>query len=350
MTTSPLAYFWGDDELVGRARRRPTSQAALAAESGAPAGALGRCAATHDARRGAGRRARTSASRPPVMFGGGTLAVVTDVGRRWPRHDRAPRRAHRDARPLAPGNAPGRSSRPAKIGRQGTVAQAALADAVAAAGGGSCAVRRPRRPAASTGWIEAEARERGLDARPGRREGAAPSGSAASSRQGDVERRYQTRTAARWSSTSSRSTATAGTITVDDVRALVAEAVPGSVWAFSDAVGERQAGPALDLPRAAARRHPEPVLIDRPPPSDPRAARDRATGWRRRALPGRVAQAMGITSEYRAQNAGGPGAALDDRRSCTARSTACSSSTRWSRARRAPVRTRRSVAWRSRCG
>ena len=28
-------------------------------------------------------------------------------------------------------------------------------------------------------------------------------------------------------------------IAADDVRALVAEAVPGSVWAFTDAVGER---------------------------------------------------------------------------------------------------------------
>ena len=41
----------------------------------------------------------------------------------------------------------------------------------------------------------------------------------------------------------------------------MAEAVPGSVWAFSDAVGERKVGPALALLERMVETAPEPVLI-----------------------------------------------------------------------------------------
>ena len=50
-------------------------------------------------------------------------------------------------------------------------------------------------------------------------------------------------------------------ITADDVRALVAEAIPASVWAFTDAVGERRAEAAVDLLDRLLEDTPEPVLL-----------------------------------------------------------------------------------------
>ena len=47
----------------------------------------------------------------------------------------------------------------------------------------------------------------------------------------------------------------------DDVTALVAEAVPGSVWAFTDAVGERRVEQALELLDRLLEATPEPVLL-----------------------------------------------------------------------------------------
>ena len=77
----------------------------------------------------------------------------------------------------------------------------------------------------------------------------------------DAERRYQTRTR-RWSSTSSPSIARPAPIGRDDVRALVAEALPGRVWAFSDAVGERKRGvrPSTSS-TGCSTPTPEPVLL-----------------------------------------------------------------------------------------
>ncbi len=50
-------------------------------------------------------------------------------------------------------------------------------------------------------------------------------------------------------------------ISTDDVRALVPEAVPGSVWAFTDAVGLRDGGRAAGLLDRLAGTTPEPVLL-----------------------------------------------------------------------------------------
>ena len=50
-------------------------------------------------------------------------------------------------------------------------------------------------------------------------------------------------------------------IEADDVRALVAEAVPSSVWAFTDAVGERRAEAALGWLDRLLENTPEPVLL-----------------------------------------------------------------------------------------
>jgi DNA polymerase-3 subunit delta len=50
-------------------------------------------------------------------------------------------------------------------------------------------------------------------------------------------------------------------VTVDDIRALVPEAVPGSIWGFVDAVGMRQGTRAIDLLERLLDATPEPVLL-----------------------------------------------------------------------------------------
>ena len=134
-----------------------------------------------------------------------------------------------------------------------------LADAVAAAGG---IVRQFKSPQGR--------RARGLDRGRGPRARADararapprrwPSGSAATSARPTPS--AATRPGSpRWSSTSSPSTAATAPIAPDDVRALVAEAVPGSVWAFTDAVGERRVERALEALDRLLETTPEPVLL-----------------------------------------------------------------------------------------
>jgi DNA polymerase-3 subunit delta len=76
----------------------------------------------------------------------------------------------------------------------------------------------------------------------------------------DAERRNQTRMAALELDKLSLYRGT-GPVSVDDVRALVAEAVPGSVWALTDAVGQRDAAKASALLDRLAPSTPEPVLL-----------------------------------------------------------------------------------------
>jgi DNA polymerase III delta subunit len=88
-------------------------------------------------------------------------------------------------------------------------------------------------------------------------------------------------------------------VRVDDVRALVPEAIPGSVWGFVDAVGERRVGQALTLLERLLALTPEPVLVV----VLHRRIRelleigDRLTTGEKLAA---AAKAMGINSEYRA--------------------------------------------------
>ena len=89
-------------------------------------------------------------------------------------------------------------------------------------------------------------------------------------------------------------------VTADDVKALVAEAVPGSVWAFSDALGERSVTKALALLERLLDSTPEPVLLA----VLHRRVRellelgDRLAGGERLAA---AARATGIASEYVAE-------------------------------------------------
>ena len=167
------------------------------------------------------------------MFGGGTLAVVVNPGALVVKNE------DRDAMlatmtVVAPGNA--LVILDASQSGARAPAPKRLADAVAAAGG---TVRQFQSPkgGALTGWIDAEARERGLTLVPGAAKLLAER-IGGNVQEADAERRHQTRIASMELDKLAlyRGTAPIGP---DDVTALVAEAVPGSVWAFTDAVGER---------------------------------------------------------------------------------------------------------------
>ena len=160
MTTAPLAFFWGDDELSA-SRAVDRFEAALAAESGAPmerwllrgnrTTATGLIADMH---------ARVAT---PVMFGGGTLAVVMNAGALVVKGD--DRDAFLAAMALV---APGNALVILDASDSGAKAPAPkrLADAVVAGGGTVRQFKSPREGALA-GWIEAESRERGLQLAPG---------------------------------------------------------------------------------------------------------------------------------------------------------------------------------------
>ena len=255
MTTVPLAYVWGDDEFaVERVIREFASR--LAGEVGAPLERWDtRVDKVHAAAQVAelGERLGTG-----VMFGGGTLAVVANLG------VAAPGKAGKDALVamldvIQPGNAlavvdlveTGKAKRDAPP-------QKVLAAAIAERKG-VVAFRQSPKANDLAGWIAAQAHERDMALAPGAaKELAERIGGFVS--QGDAERRYQTRTAS-MELDKLALYRDGATVTIEDVRALVAEAVPGSIWAFSDAVGERRTGPALTMLERLLDTAPEPVLI-----------------------------------------------------------------------------------------
>lgn len=291
MTTAPLAYFWGDDELA-TARAVEAFAEKLARDSGAPPERWDVRGDRNHAAELIGRLNERVAT--PVMFGGGALAVVTNPG---PLVQAAENRAMFVATLglVAPGN----GLVVVDVTQSGARApsQKKLAELITAAGG---TIRQYASPkgVALAGWIEAEARVRGATL-------AAGAAKALAERIGgfvelnDVDRRHQTRIA---SLELDKLALHAGgaLITIDDVRALVAEAVPGSVWAFTDAIGERRVPDALALLERLLDGTPEPVLLA----VLHRRVRellelgDRVRGGE--PLPA-AARAMGIASEFRAK-------------------------------------------------
>ena len=291
MTAATLAYFWGDDDL-GAARAVDRLQADLTAETGI---AVERWDLRGDRNR-AGEQIAQLHERvaTPVLFGGGALVVIANPG---PLVQSTEHRAGLLAAmsSLAPGNA--LVVLDATQSGAKAPGQKRLADAVLAAGGAVRKFDSPRKGALA-GWVEAEARERGLQL-------AAGAARALAERVGgfvdlnDVERRHQTRIASIELDKLALYRATAP-ITADDVRALVAEAVPASVWAFTDAVGERRAESAVDLLDQLLADTPEPVLLA----VLHRRVRELLEIGDRLAAGERLpaaAKAMGIASEYRAQ-------------------------------------------------
>ena len=294
-TTSPLAYFWGDDELSA-ARAIEALRAALGAESGSPPERWDvRGDRKHAGEQLAGLHERIAT---PAMFGGGSLVVVTNPG---PLVAAAEHRSafHAAMGLLAPGNALVVLDT-TQSGAKGP-SQKRLADAVAAAGGTIRKYESPRL-GALPGWIEAEARRRGLQLAPG-------TAKALVVRIGglidinDIERGHLTRIASMELDKLALYRAGAQ-VTADDVRALVAEAVPGSIWAFTDAIGERRTATAMELLERLLDDTPEPVLLA----VLHRRVRELLELGDRLAAGERLpvaARAMGINSDFRARTLAG---------------------------------------------
>ncbi len=290
MTTSPLAYVWGDDDLgLGRAVDRLA--AALAAEGGSPLerwdlrGELANAAVQLAALQ---ERIAT-----PVMFGGGTLAVVTNVGALMRTT------VGRDAmlgsvELLAAGNA----LVVVDVTKSGTKkpSQKRLSEAITAAGGAVKDFQSPKGNGLA-GWVEREARDRGLDLAPGAaKEIAQRVGGFV--QENDATRQFQTRNASMELDKLALYRETAP-ISVEDVRALVPEALPGTIWGFADAVGERRTAQALGLLERLLATTAEPVLVV---VLHRRVRELLELGDRigRGANLATAARAMGINSEYRA--------------------------------------------------
>jgi DNA polymerase III delta subunit len=191
------------------------------------------------------------------MFGSGVLVFLSGIG------NATRRTTDRDAllgalAVLAPGNGlvileetdSGTKEPPGK----------AIVEAIRAAGGEIRRFEAPREGGLAA-WLEARARERGVTLGPGAaRELATRVGGFV--REGDVDRRNQGRLAVmELEKLGLRHTDAAAPISVDDVRELVAEAVPGSMWGFVDAVGMRQRGRSLELLERLLDATPEPVLL-----------------------------------------------------------------------------------------
>ena len=249
---APIAYFWGDDDL-GSSRAIGRMAEAIGARNGGP---VERFEVRGDRNQAAAQIADLHQRvATQSMFGGGSLAVVTNAGALTVRNE------DRDALvavlPLvAPGSGVVFVEASPSGARQPGLKR--LVDAVQQAGGEIRAFRAPK-AGELAGWIEAEARERGL------RLGQGASRAMATRVGGfvtdnDADRRNQTMIVDRELDKLALYRPD-GEIKADDVEALVAEAVPGSVWAFTDAVGRRDLARASELLDRLAATTPEPVLL-----------------------------------------------------------------------------------------
>ena len=250
MTRGTIAYIHGDDEygldratiaLASRLSDDPTEAPLRWRVAGADVDAA----------------TITERVATATLFGGGTLAMIVDP---------APLVRSNDGRAaivgvigsVAPGNglvflAPRDTARP-----RPSAGLDALRAAVVEAGGEVVEVVTPR-PDRFPGWIVEQARERGMDVAPdAAREMAERIG--AHVREGDVDRSRMSRLAV-GELEKLALYAPGRQVTADDVRALVPEATPASMWAFLDAVAERppaRIGAALGPILEAT---PEPVLV-----------------------------------------------------------------------------------------
>jgi DNA polymerase III delta subunit len=251
--TAPLAYLWGDDAFgLESAVEAFRSDPARFPEGpparwrpGADGPETGRSVGELVERLGTG-----------TLFGEGTLVIVGGVGALTRRNvDRD--RLLAALGQVAPGNGlaiveetdSGRKDPPSKP----------FSEAITAAGGLVRMIAAPREGALAA-WIEARARERRIALAPGTaRELATRIGGFV--REGDVERRHQGRLAVGELEKLALRHDPGEPVTVADVQALTAEAIPGSMWAFVDAVAMRQRNRSLELLERLLDDKPAPVLL-----------------------------------------------------------------------------------------
>lgn len=263
-TRSPIGWFWGEDAWsIDRAVN--DLGRALALEAGGPLDTW-RAPGEDDAD-GADtgvtskRRARVLEELAlrlgtATLFGGGTLAIVRQPG--WIAREAAGRtRLLELIGAVAPGNALCFAE---LAGQDGKVPAAteSLRAAVAACGGTVShfpAIGRDR----IVGWLESRAVELGIRLGSGAAQELAQR-VGATVREGDIDRRRQTELADRELEKLALYRP-GGTVSREEVRDLVAEAIPGSAWAFLDAIAQRRGGEsALLAERLLADGTPLPVL------------------------------------------------------------------------------------------
>jgi DNA polymerase III delta subunit len=234
------------------------------------------------------------------MFGGGTLAVLTNPGALARRNDTRDRVLEAIGL-LATGNAIA-IVEAAKSNAKGPTLRR-FADAVKDAGGSVRAAQAPR-PTGLGAWIESEARDRRLNLGPGAaRELAERLGARVT--EGDVDRRYLSRIASgELDKLALRHALDEGPVMPEDVRTLVAETTPSSLWAITDAVGDRRGEAAAAAIDRALDATPEPVLLAilHRRVVELLELGDRLAGG---ASLAEAARAMGITNEYRAKTLAG---------------------------------------------
>ena len=245
--SAPLGYYWGDDSYsVGHG---PDALATRLAGDGPPLERMRLTGATTSADEIAERVATAT------LFGGGTLVVVAEPAPLIATKVLAARLVEALGT-VATGNGlafldtvDGTARRPASL--------ETLRNAVAAAGGEVREFKAPTRDQMAR-WIADRARERGINI-------SSPAAALLAERVGanvrerDIDGRRQGELAV----------AELEKLAVyrlddqirpEDVKALVADAVPGSTWAFLDAVGMRRAGEAAELAERLA-DVPGPVLV-----------------------------------------------------------------------------------------
>jgi len=255
---APVGLFRGDDTYaIERAVDR------LAADLGEPGPPLQRWRLDPAAEAGTGLvRALASIAEHVGMaplFGGGQLVVVGAVAML------TRERTARDRLIALVGEVPAGNGLALLDVREGATRRSAaadpLADAVRAAGGTVAlfpALTRER----MSGWLVERAVELSVRLGPGAAQ-ALTERVGAQVREGDVDRRHQ-RMLANAELEKLALYRPGGTISRDDVAALVPETVPGSAWAFLDAVGARQVGVAATLAeRLMAEGTPLQVLVVR---------------------------------------------------------------------------------------
>lgn len=293
----PLLYVWGDDELA--AERLVTRFAvALEGQFGAPLERWDLRARLDTAELDAAQLYERLAT--PAMFGGGTLAVVSNPGALTRKNEHRDRVLESIAL-VASGNALVIIEASKSNAKGPTLKR--LADAVKDARGSIRAAQAPR-PTGLGAWIADEARERRLDLGPGAaRELAERLGARVT--EGDVDRRHLSRIAAgELDKLALRHALDEGPVTPDDVRALVAETTPSSLWAVTDAVGDRRAEAAAVAIDLALEATPEPVLLTilHRRIVELLELGDRLAGGASLAEAARI---MGIASEFRAKTLAG---------------------------------------------
>jgi len=246
-----LAYFWGEDawsiERAGRDFR-----ATLEQQAGQPYDVWRTSGDEDDASAevAAGKRrdrvidgiADHLAIAP--MFSAGTLVVVRQPASLL-REAAARERIIRLATEVAPGNALLFLDLLA-AGGSGPAQQGALRDAIDAAGGtvkDYPALSRDR----MEGWISDRAQELDITMAPGASRLLAER-VGAYVREGDVDRRRMSELA-NGELEKLALYRPNGTVAREDIDALVAEAIPGSSWAFQDALGSRRTSEAATLAR-----------------------------------------------------------------------------------------------------